>query len=313
LAEPRPEKPKRQRFALSLFAALLTHVTLLTVLPRQPGQRSASLDDATPFEVDMVVEAPPPAPEAPPPPAAEAPAERRATAEAVSPSLAKATTLEKRPVQTEGEATTAPDTAGVGSVNPRAEGAGEGPRAPINFNLGPLAGRAFAPPPGAPGPEGPPPPPPDPADRVRKSLQQAQDTHDRELGLGWGGEVVAAANSGPIRDAAPGGEGNAVIEVELDATGGVVSARVRSSSSQADGWRRVADALLAALRGRRVRGLDGSRGGRIALRLQTRERLPSGADAVVKQCGLGACGDLADIGTTKIRTMNVSLERKERL
>ncbi|HEU4536184.1 MAG TPA: hypothetical protein VFS00_18800, partial [Polyangiaceae bacterium] len=103
LSEPRPEKKKRPRFALALCAALVTHAALLTVLPRDSGQRAPWHDDASPFEVDMIVEAPAPAPERPPP-AAEAPppAERQASAEVSAPSLAKAATVDKRPALAEG-------------------------------------------------------------------------------------------------------------------------------------------------------------------------------------------------------------------
>jgi hypothetical protein len=297
---------------MSLLAALATHAFLYVVLPRERAQPVAIVDQE-PFAVELIEEAPrPPEPKAP---AAEAPPDRAAQPPEPAPNLAKVAPAEKRAPAAESDATTAPPAEvalGAGGSGPARVEGGE-PRGPINFNLGPVSGRAFAVSTASSASEAPPPPPPDPAERARKYLAQAQDDHDRELGLGWGGEVTAAANSGPIRDAAPGGEGQAVIEVELDANGTPVAARVRSASSQLEGWRRVADALIAALRGRTVKGLEGSRGGRIALRLETRERLPSGASAIAKPSGLGVTGDLADIAARKIRTLNVRLERKERL
>ncbi len=312
-AEPRPET-KRSRFALSLLAALATHATLLAVLPNDRGARPALDDASEPFAVELFEDAP----KAPPPaaeaaaPAPDAPSEGRATSPQ-APALARVAPVDKRPAEAGGEASAGAEASPGAGGGPGAEaGEGQGPRPPINFSLGASAGRAFALPTTAPPSDAGPRPPPDPAERVRTSLQTAQDNHDRELGLGWGGEVLAAARTGVIRDAAPAGEGQAVIEVELDASGVAVAARVRSASSP-DGWRRVADALLAALRGRRIRGLDGSRGGRIALRLEARERMPSGASDAVKYCGTGACFDVSDVGAQKLRTINVSLERKERL
>jgi hypothetical protein len=314
LAEQQPKK-RRSRFTYALLAAGATHAFLFVALPRDDGQRLATLDDQEPFSVELFDDAPPrPADEAPAPAAAE-PSRQAVPAEA-APNLAKVAIVDKRAPTAEPEAATAPPdgTLGAAGAGPRVEsGEAAGARAPINFNLGSLSGRAFAVSTASSAAEAPAPAPPDPAERVRKSLAQAQDDHDRELGLGWGGEVTSAAHSGAVRDAAPGGEGNAVIEVDLDANGAAVSVRVRSASSQSDGWRRVADALLAALRGRSVKGLAGSRGGRVALRFEARERLPSGADSVVKQCGIGVCGDLADLGAQKLRTINVRLERKERL
>jgi hypothetical protein len=295
------------------LAALGAHALLFAYLPRQRAAQTEGGDTNEPFTVEFFEPAPPPAAAAnvPAPEALAEPQERSPQA-----AVARTAPNDHRPPNAERDATApvaeAPPKAPEGATG--AEAGAEGPRGPINFNLGALAGRAFAPVPGpAPPSEAAPGPPVNPAERARTYLQQAQDNHDRELGLGWGGEVTAAAHSGPIRDAAPGGEGEAVIEVELDASGAAVAAHVRSASSQPDGWRRVADALLSALRNRRVRGLDGSRGGRVALRFQARERLPSGSDSVVKQCGLGACGDLADVGAQKLRTLNVRLERKERL
>ncbi|HEU4410092.1 MAG TPA: hypothetical protein VFS43_32860 [Polyangiaceae bacterium] len=282
-------------------------------MPRDKGERPPASDAQEPLTIELLDEAPkPPAPDEPKAPAAEAAPERRAPTEAAP--LAKVAPADKRAPAAETGAPTAPAEValGAGGGGPAAEGT-EGARPPINFNLGPVSGRVFATAPTSSAAEAPAAPPPDPGERARKYLAQAQDDHDRELGLGWGGEVTAAANSGPIRDAAPGGEGQAVIEVELDANGSAVAARVRSASSQPEGWRRVADVLLAALRGRTVKGLQGSRGGRIALRIETRERLPSGSGSVVKHEGLGVRGDLADIGAQKIRTLNVRLERKERL
>jgi hypothetical protein len=309
-AEPRPET-KRPRFALSLLAAFATHAVLFAVLPRDKGWRPPALDAQEPLAVELLEE--PPAEVKPP---AEATPDRPAPSPEPAPNLAKVAPVEKRAPSAESDASRAPAEValGAGGAGPPPEGSeATGPKPPINFNLGAVSGRAFAASTASSASEARPATPPDPAERARKYLVQAQDDHDRELGLGWGGEVTTAANSGAVRDAAPGGEGNAVIEVDLDANGIAVAVRVRSASSQLDGWRRVADTLLAALRGRTVKGLENSRGGRIALRLETRERLPSGAGNVAKIEGLGVRGDLADLGARKTRTMNVRLERKERL
>jgi hypothetical protein len=245
-------------------------------------------------------------------PAPRAPAEPPRT-----PTGEGAAKVEKVVPSPRGEIASAEPASSAGGEAPGSASAGEAPRA-INFSLGKLPSSWGAPAPEASSRVA---PPPDPAARVAQELRRAQDDHDKELGLGWTGNVINALSTTEIRNSAPPGEGTARVEVEFGGDGRPKSTRIVSGTGGASSWQRLAELLAASLMRKPPAGLAGGRGARITVEVRLTERLPSGAapggNYSVKPCGVGVCAgaefDLSDIGAKVIRIMRASIVQAERL
>lgn len=184
----------------------------------------------------------------------------------------------------------------------------EAPRA-IDFSLGRLApGWGVGPPASAP----PPAPPVDPGARARRELSRVQDQHDADLGLGWAGNALNALYTTDIRNSAPPGEGDAVIEVELGPDGRPKGARVLSGTGGVGGWQRLSDLLATALEQKPRADLGGARGARVTVAVRVTERLPDGSKPVYGLCGAASCLS-TNVGAKVVRLLRASLVRAERL
>ena len=106
-------------------------------------------------------------------------------------------------------------------------------------------------------------------------FREAHDAHDRELGLGPSAPVVAAAREAGSIPSAPD-TGNAVFEVNADASGKVLSASVVSFSADGSGWIAVAQQLVAVMGSKTLRLPVGAHGFRVRLRISAERTLPSG-------------------------------------
>jgi hypothetical protein len=108
-----------------------------------------------------------------------------------------------------------------------------------------------------------------PADRLR----QAFDEHDRQLGLGPGGSVLAA-----VRDVARAEPSIGSAQFEITVTGaGAVDVRVVSGSNDLAAWTQMADRLAAALKRKLPRIPAGRNGVRLTIDVVAREQLANGS------------------------------------
>jgi hypothetical protein len=199
----------------------------------------------------------------------------------------------------------------------KAAGAAETPRA-IDFSLGRL-GAGW----GTPAPETTRgrAAPVDPGERASRELRRGQEEHDRELGLGWMGNVLNTLYTTEIRNSAPPGEGTAQIEIEFGPGGQVRGWRVVSGTGGAAGWQKFAELVAAALKRRPPAGLGGARGARAIVEVRMTERFPDGSKPgpsyYNKACNEGRCvgveSDPSNLGAKIIRLMRASLVHAERL
>jgi hypothetical protein len=113
-----------------------------------------------------------------------------------------------------------------------------------------------------------------PSDRVTAILRNGLDERDRDAGLGAAGAFVSAAHEAASGSSAPEA-GTATLEIESDAAGAVVAARVVASDG-APGWTGVARDLVRAMSAKRVRVPPGARGVRARLRIVIERAPPSG-------------------------------------
>ncbi len=122
-----------------------------------------------------------------------------------------------------------------------------------------------------------PPPSTRPTNRI---LRDPLDARDRALGLGSAGALVSAAHAAASPSLAPD-VGTATLEIECDAAGHVVSARVLAASADATQWGAVARELVRLASSRTVRVPAGARGVRTRLRIVAERALPSGKKSTV--------------------------------
>ncbi len=113
--------------------------------------------------------------------------------------------------------------------------------------------------------------------RLQASLYQGRLDDDRARGLGAEGPVLGAARRLVLASEALV-ETSAVLNVLVDAAGRVTSVDVLQLSSQAEDWRLMAQALMAALTPVRLRVAASSEPFGMKLRITSALRLPSGAD-----------------------------------
>ncbi|MGA7120697.1 MAG: hypothetical protein WBY94_11395 [Polyangiaceae bacterium] len=121
---------------------------------------------------------------------------------------------------------------------------------------------------------------------VGQSVRDALAEHDRALGLGAAGPIVAIAEEVARASSTPWNS-NATIKVLVDATGAVAAVRlVRVSEAWGD-WGRVASDLREALRRLTLRVPKGSSGVEATIEVTSRFQLPSGHDPVTEVSVLG--------------------------
>jgi hypothetical protein len=105
-------------------------------------------------------------------------------------------------------------------------------------------------------------------------VAEALEAHDREVGLGPAGPIVSAAHEAGHSDVAPA-IGTAKFSITVMKSGGIEVTLV-GASSNAEGWRRVADKMAVAIKKKPPR-IDGGRNGvHIGLELVAEERWPNG-------------------------------------
>ena len=108
-------------------------------------------------------------------------------------------------------------------------------------------------------------------------LRSGLAEHDRELGLGPEGPVVALVTDLVMQsESAP--NTSALLGLRTDANGYTVDVEVREASGETAAWEAVAAELKRKLAGQRLRVPTGSGGVSMQLRVVSRNTLPSGAD-----------------------------------
>lgn len=105
-------------------------------------------------------------------------------------------------------------------------------------------------------------------------LAEALTARDVDLGLGQGGQVLSAFEA-RARTMDVAVEGWAVFDVGIDSSGRV-SVAVTDASAGRDAWERVAHTAVADVDAKRIRIPRGSRGWRIAVRIEAKEQYPDG-------------------------------------
>ncbi len=109
------------------------------------------------------------------------------------------------------------------------------------------------------------------ADSVRAAL----DEHDRQLGLGADGAVVAALHRVTMASRVLVAS-TATIVATVDSDGNVVAVDVVNGGGASDAWKDVAAALLESMRGKKVRVPAGGHGLRLGFSVESRSRSVSG-------------------------------------
>jgi hypothetical protein len=263
----------RRRLTLTLAFAALLHAGLLVLAKHLPAGRTAA-GRAAPIVVEVELETEPehaPAsegPSSPEPSGHDRGVNARVGAAAVAPRTGAAVARPPEPP--------AGEPAPLEGAEPKGA---EAPWSSPPWMVGPVLdtgiGASWRPAPRATGPLAP--PPEEPPRKGGGGLSDALAEHDRALGLGSGGPVLAVA-----RDAALSAlvdESAATIYVDADSSGRVTTARVVSSTGDGAGWNEVARAIVKGLRGRTLKMPPDARGITVTVRLEVAVRLPSGARA----------------------------------
>jgi hypothetical protein len=105
-------------------------------------------------------------------------------------------------------------------------------------------------------------------------VAEALEAHDHEVGLGPAGPVISAAHEAGHSEVAPA-IGTAKFSITVMKSGGVEVSLV-GVSSNAEGWRRVADKMAEAIKRKPPRIAGGRNGVHIGLELVAEERWPNG-------------------------------------
>ena len=178
-----------------------------------------------------------------------------------------------------------------------------------------------------------------PADHI---LRDGLLAADRARGLGAAGPLVSAAHEAASPSIAPD-VGAATLEIDCDADGKVVAARVLPGSGDTAKWNAVAREVVRLTSARTVRVPAGAHGVRTRLRIVAERALPSGSkrtaspgavpddvaggvdkacvgEGSARKCGAGmpvgvtgTLGDLANIGAKASRIVHVLVLGEETL
>lgn len=171
---------------------------------------------------------------------------------------------------------------------------------------------------------------------LERSLRDALQARDHELGLDSGGALVALVEQLTRANDMPN-SARAVLEITVDASGRVTGARAVDAKEARPAWDRVASGIGATLPSRRI-ALRGKTGGRmVTLEVSSRWVLPSGTPAgrlpltnpyvaIIRNCAgsqlgvppatflvVGARVDLVDIGARPIRDVHARVLAENQL
>ena len=116
------------------------------------------------------------------------------------------------------------------------------------------------------------------ADAVTRIMRADLDDHDRAVGLGASGALVAAARNAASPLTAPD-VGSATLEIECDAAGHLTDARLLPPASAA--WENVRRELVRLMATRTARVPAGARGVRVRLRVDAERVAPGGSKPIV--------------------------------
>jgi hypothetical protein len=114
------------------------------------------------------------------------------------------------------------------------------------------------------------------AERLSASLRSAIAFQDQSIGLGPEGPATSAVID-IVQQGTTSPDGAATLRVHTDATGSVLRSEVIAASGDTREWELIADALVKALHGRKLRIPHGANGMSFDLKVTSREQLPSGA------------------------------------
>jgi hypothetical protein len=320
----------RKTSAPAFLASLAVHLVAAGAVGL--ARRPVSAPALESIAMDVEIEAPPLAPPTPAPPEPVGPAPSEAVA-AVTPAVATRSNASRERAQALPGPLPADPTAGVAPEAASSSGTWSLPPAhPLDLGIGTYwKSVATNDPMPTPRAEAQPEPAPRPSpDRI---LRDGLDAHDRALGLGHGGPLISAAHDAASPSIAPD-TGTATFDVESDATGKVVTARVVSASAEPGAWNDVAQELVRLMSAKTLHVLRDARGMRTRLRIVAERTLPSGApyarstgavpeDACAgdpvgpgglgRKCrggmpvGLSQSFDVADIGARSSRIVRVQL------
>ncbi|APR78200.1 Hypothetical protein A7982_03547 [Minicystis rosea] len=278
-------------------AAILVHVlvlllarTIATALPVEAHPIAAAPEASTLVELALDEPAPP-QPQKP----HEAPvsAERPAPAKVRGPRRAVSSGASTRAAPPPAVPTPAAPSSNEAGPAGQERGAAEGDAAPPSADVHASARgtpeRLYGPRKGPPNPT---------AEGLTALLRDSLEQSDRDLGLGRGA-LISAAESYDVRTLVPAGESVATIVVDVDAQGAAIAANVGTVTAHRGAWDRIAETMLASLRGRTIGRPGALRPTRFTVRVDVRVRLPSGArklgECLPGQDGV-VCFDLSDIG-----------------
>jgi len=113
--------------------------------------------------------------------------------------------------------------------------------------------------------------------RIDHVLRSGLAEHDRQLGLGPEGPVVAAVTD-LVMQSTTAPNTDALLLVRTDGSGETVHVEVLEASGDRGAWNAVARSLAQALHGKKLRVPSGSGGVTMQLQVVSREQLPSGRD-----------------------------------
>jgi hypothetical protein len=307
------------RFPSALAAALCVHTALLAVAVRHRAVARESVAPTTLEEVFDVSEEPTPAPV---PPTTEP--------ESVSAAPAKRPLVARGPEAATSAVAEEPFSLVVAPDAPLPPSPQRADAPPVNLGIGDywkrvaIAGAED----GVASPDG---ATPWSDDMLRAPL----DARDRAMGLGAAGPLVSVAHDAASPSLAPD-VGTATLEIECDATGKAVTARVLYADAELGAWDDVAKALLRLAADKRVHLPRGAHGLRAQLRIVAERALPSGekrtasagaapddvcdGTGVNRRCAAGmptgvsgTWGDLANIGAKRSRIVHVRVVDEEAL
>jgi hypothetical protein len=125
-----------------------------------------------------------------------------------------------------------------------------------------------------------------PAERLSASLRSAIANQDQRLGLGPEGPASSAVID-IVQQSATSPDGAATLRIHTDASGSVRRSEVIAASGDTREWERIAEALVQALHGRKLRIPRGANGMSFDLKVTSREQLPSGASPGLEISVLG--------------------------